>query len=97
MKPVRVLAAARRDIEHERQYYNRAQPGLGIRFSHAVAKALRELCKNPEAMQEIAHGIRRWPIKTFPHGIMYSITDSEIIIISVFHPSQDPERWQNRV
>lgn len=97
MKPVRVLAAARRDIEHERRYYDHAQPGLGTRFSHAVAKALRELRENPEAMQEIAHEVRRWPVRNFPHGIMYVVADSEVLVLSVFHPSQNPVRWEERV
>lgn len=97
MKPVRVLAAARRDIERERRYYDHAQLGLGARFSHAVAKTLRELRENPEAMQVISHGVRRWPVRHFPHGIMYVVVDSEVLVVSVFHPSQDPVRWEKRV
>lgn len=96
MKSVRVLAAARRDINSERSYYNRAQFGLGERFSLTVAGSLRNLRENPEAMEDIGSGIRRWPVKGFPHGVLYSITDSEVIIISVFHPSQNPKRWLKR-
>lgn len=97
MKPVRVLAAARKDIDTECRYYNRAQPGLGKRFSLTVAKALRALCENPEAMQNIGQGVRRWPVSDFPHGIMYVITDSEVLVVSVFHSSQDPERLLQRI
>lgn len=97
MKPVRVLAAARRDIDHERRYYSRAQSGLGARFSRAVAKTLRNLREHPEAMQIIHSGIRRWPVENFPHGVMYSVTESEVLVVSVFHPLQDPIRWQRRV
>lgn len=97
MKSVRVLAAARRDIDHERRYYNRAQPGLGSRFSRSVATAIRNLRDNPEAIEIITNGIRRWPVKNFPHGVMYSVAESEILVVSVFHPLQDPVRWQCRV
>lgn len=62
VRPVRVLSAARRDIDHERRYYNRVQRGLDATFSRAVAKALRNLRENPEAMQVISSGIRRWQI-----------------------------------
>lgn len=57
MKPVRVLAAARRDIDHERRYYNHIQSGLGSRFSRAVAMALRNVRENPETMQEISESL----------------------------------------
>jgi plasmid stabilization system protein ParE len=97
VKSVQVLAAARRDIESERNYYNRTQPGLGSRFSRAVAKALRNIRSNPEAMQVIEQGIRRWPVEHFPHGIMYSIEELEIVVISVFHPLQDPSKWKRRI
>lgn len=36
MKVIRILAAARRDIEVERHYYNRALAGLGEKFARAV-------------------------------------------------------------
>jgi hypothetical protein len=59
--------------------------------------ALRHIRENPEAMQEISNGVRRWPVNNFPHGVMYSVTESEVLVVSVFHPSQDPIRWQQRV
>lgn len=62
-----------------------------------MASSLRKLSENPKAMQEIGFGIRRWPVKNFPHGIMYSISEAEVIVISVFNPSQDPAKWQNRI
>jgi hypothetical protein len=52
---------------------------------------------NPEAMQVIESGIRRWPIENFPHGIMYSVEQSEIVVISVFNPLQHPSKWQRRI
>lgn len=96
MKPLRVLTAARHDIESERRYYNRAQAGLGSSFARAVARALRNISLNPEAMQVIDKGMRRWPVEHFPHGVMYFIGETEILVISVFHPLQHPSRWKRR-
>ena len=49
----------------------------------------------PLAMQILENEIRRWPLDTFPHGVLYRNEDDFILILAVFHPKQAPERWQN--
>jgi hypothetical protein len=48
------------------------------------------------AMQIFEHEVRRWPLETFPHGVLYHIEDTFILILAVFHPKQAPEKWQER-
>lgn len=97
MRPVRVLAVARTDIASERRYYNRLEAGLGARFAQVVSRTLRKIQAHPEAMQIVDEGIRRWPLERFPHGVMHSVEESEIVVISVFHPLQDPVSWKRRL
>jgi len=46
-------------------------------------------------MQIVEMNIRRWPVDNgFPHGILYRVEAQEILVLAVFHPKQDPERWK---
>lgn len=48
-------------------------------------------------MQELEFDVRRWPLETFPHGVLYRVEEKFVLVLAVFHPSQEaPERWQGR-
>lgn len=40
---------------------------------------------------------RRAPIRRFPFEIFYELTVDSITIYSVFHCSQDPQKWHSRL
>lgn len=96
MKPVRFLASARDDIRREKAYYRKIDPELPRRFQAAVEEATALIGEQPLAMQELEFGIRRWPLATFPHGLLYGVEEKFVLVLSVFHPSQALERWQDR-
>ncbi len=37
------------------------------------------------------------PIRRFPFEIFYELTGNSITIYSVFHCSQDPQKWRQRL
>ena len=39
---------------------------------------------------------RRVLIKRFPYQIIYTLQESTILVLAVFHAKRDPERWVNR-
>jgi hypothetical protein len=47
-------------------------------------------------MQVLDFNIRRWPLETFPHGVLYHDEEDLILVLAVFHPKQAPEKWQKR-
>jgi plasmid stabilization system protein ParE len=94
LKPVRFLQSALEDIRREKGYYRKISPELAQRFQTAVELATKAVSSDPLAMQIIEHEVRRWPLETFPHGLLYCDENEFILILAVFHPKQSPEKWQ---
>jgi len=97
LKRVKILTSAREDIRHEKAFYRKISPALARRFQSAVESAVLSVAENPLAMQVLDFDIRRWPVDGFPHGVLYRVEDDFVLVLSVFHPSQDPEEWHDRV
>lgn len=95
MIPVRFLRSAQADIRAEKAFYRKISPELANRFQTAVQVAAQAIEFQPLAMQIVEMNIRRWPVDNgFPHGILYRVEAQEILVLAVFHPKQDPERWK---
>lgn len=97
MKPVRFLASARDDIRQEKSHYRSIHPELALRFQTAIEAAISLIAEQPLAMQELEYSIRRWPLETFPHGVLYRVEEKYVLILAVFHPSRKPDNWYLRV
>lgn len=96
MSPVKFLGAARADLRIEAIYYRKIRRELASQFLAAVEEAAQSIAARPLAMQIVEFEIRRWPVDGFPHGILYRVEAHVILVLSVFHPKQDPKRWQER-
>lgn len=96
MKPVRFLQSAHEDVRREKSYYRKINPELARRFQTAVEIAVKAVASQPLAMQVLEHKIRRWPLETFPHGVLYREEDEFILVLAVFHPNQAPGKWKGR-
>lgn len=97
MKPVRFLQSAREDLRREKSYYRHINPELATRFQLAVENTVNAISHRPHAMQIIEHEVRRWPLETFPHGVLYRDESDFILVLAVFHPNQSPEHWKELV
>ena len=96
MRPVKFLGAARADLRIEAAYYRKINRELARQFLVAVEEATKSIAARPLVMQIFEHEIRRWPVDGFPHGILYRVEAYVILVLSVFHPKQDPQRWHDR-
>jgi hypothetical protein len=96
VRPVKFLGVARAELRTEAAYYRKINRELGRRFLVAVEEATTSIAARPLAMQTLDFEIRRWPVDGFPHGILYRVEAQVILVLSVFHPKQDPERWHER-
>jgi plasmid stabilization system protein ParE len=87
------------EIETAALWYNSQQTGLGRRFAQAVKTEIRFVCNNPHAFPVRYRGIRAIPLKKFPFLIFYKTDDTnkEIIVISVFHVSQNPDKIKDKL
>ena len=90
-----------KEAEYELQvafdHYQLELEGLGHRFLTAFENRVDFIAKYPLAFPVKYKGFRQARVsKTFPFVIIYTIEDSTVLIISVFHTSCNPKNWSNR-
>lgn len=93
---IRFLAPAQRELVEAVGYLNQQQAGLGDDFRDEAWNALSRIRSFPEAWRPLSNVIRRCPMRRFPYGILYAVSESEIVVIAVAHARRKPEYWQER-
>ena len=96
MSRAKLLASAIEDIRRGKTFDRTISPELARRFQLAVEQAIDAATEQPLAMQVLELGIRRWPLTGFPHGILYRVGKDFILVLSVFHPSLNPNKLSLR-
>jgi toxin ParE1/3/4 len=77
-------------------YYDAIRPELGRRFIAAVDRAIGAVQESPEAWPLVSPGKRRYPLHlqdAFPYVLYFSVTETELVIITVIHGRRRPSRW----
>jgi plasmid stabilization system protein ParE len=87
---------AQNEYDSSFDYYEAAQPGLGVRFATEVRRVLEEACRHPRSYPIAQGDIRQAALHTFPYCIYYKVRGSYLIIIAVYHQSRDPSGWKGR-
>jgi toxin ParE1/3/4 len=73
---------AEAEIANAALWYDRRKPGLGLDFVRAVDSALDAVQRNPLQYQLIWKQYRRVGVARFPYGLIYRVTNREIIVLS---------------
>ena len=94
---VSFLDAADDDLADAFGYYDKRHPGLGVRFSAQVERAIERIVRHPEAWSKLSRRTRRCLINVFPYGVIYQIRDDDILVIAIMHLHQDPRTWRSRL
>lgn len=69
---------------------------LGSTFETHFDNAVISIQSNPLKTQVRYNDTRVFFLKKFPYGIHFQVNDSVILIVAIFHTSQDPEKWTGR-
>lgn len=77
-------------------WYEKNKSGLGVDFTFRIESAIAAIITDPERRSDRQYGLRYWPVERFPHLILYDVTETEILLFGVMHPSQMPDRWVAR-
>ena len=93
----RFLPPAETELLEGISHYAAISPELGIRFEQAVAEAVRKAVAHPERGAPRSRSTRRWLVKSFPFGIIYRASASEVLIVAVAHQRKKPEYWAGRI
>jgi|ERR1051326_1295815 plasmid stabilization system protein ParE len=94
-----LLPEAEQDVDESYAWYKEQEPGLGEEFLRCVDARVLSICRNPR-LYPIAHeSYRRALVRRFPYAIFYEHEErrKRVVIYSVFHCSQDPEKWRSRL
>ena len=89
--------AAKVELENAIEWYELQSKGLGGRFARAMDITVKRIVLYPEISPTLVKEIRRAMVKGFPYGIIYSLKDEYIEIISVAHSHRKPMYWEKRI
>lgn len=93
---VKIAYEAETDIRKAFLWYEDQKESLGSRFEANVYETVNHIQNDPLSFQ-IRYGNTRISfMKKFPYGIHFQIKENQILILAVFHTSQDSEKWDRR-
>ena len=85
------------DVAESYGWYEEREPGLGEEFLRAVEACVSTIQRYPRMYPVARDEFRRAPTRRFPFEIFYEAHHESVIVYSVFHCAQDPEKWRKRL
>ena len=92
----RFIAPAREELLSSVKYYERIEVNLGLDFLNEVEQTIDLILLYPEHCPQFNGDIRKAVLRRFPFNILYTISDSSIIIIALMHQKRKPGYWKDR-
>jgi plasmid stabilization system protein ParE len=93
----RFTTRARSEFLAQIQFYEALQPGLGARFRSEVEAAAQRAATFPLHGKPSAGGARRRLVASFPFSVVYTQTETGILIHAVADGRRPPHYWLGRV
>ena len=92
-----IAPEAQQDVDDAYWWYEIRRYGLGEEFIDCVDACVHAICRMPELYSKVHEEYRRALVRRFPYAIFYEYTGGKVIVYSVFHMSQEPKKWSNRL
>jgi plasmid stabilization system protein ParE len=73
------------------------RPGLGREFTSAIEAATSRIQRSPERFRITVDEFRRVLVRRFPFEIFFDFDDERAVIYMIFHTSQQPDKWRERL
>jgi len=94
----RFLSPALVELCEAADFYESTVPGLGADFLDEVDAAIQRIIRFPEAWGRLGVEYRRCTLRRFPYSVIYNISAAqEVLIVSVFHQSREPQSWRENL
>jgi hypothetical protein len=78
-------------------FYDGRRAGLGAAFTLEVEGTIERIKESPERWPVIEQDVRKCLTHIFPYGILYTIEQDTILIVSVMHLRRKPQHWRHRL
>jgi plasmid stabilization system protein ParE len=88
---------AEQDIEEAYAWDERKRAGLGEDFMSCVDACIEAIRRTPEMHARIHENYRRAVVRRFPYVVFYEYADDTVTVYCVFHTSQNPDKWRERL
>ena len=90
MNTITILPEAKEELRSAANFYENQSPQLGKDFLTEFKLAIQTITIAPSRWPKVRGKIRRYLIRTYPYGIIYSVESNEIVIIAVAHLKRKP-------
>ena len=78
-------------------YYEERVLGLGADFTAEVEKAIWRILEAPAQWRCVEEDVRRYLLRRFPYGILFTVEERCVLIVAVMHLSREPGYWRHRI
>jgi plasmid stabilization system protein ParE len=93
----RYAPEAEDDVSEGYSFYVNRATRRGEEFLRAVDARISASARSPAAHQRIYKSYRRAVVRRFPYMVIYDYENGVVTVYSVFHTSQDPKKWRERL
>ncbi len=94
---IRFAEAAKGELNDARDWYERQQSGLGVRFRNDVREAALRIAGSPLLFPVELDEVRRYVMNRFPYTLRYVLRGEEVWIMTVSHQHRSPDYWVERL
>ncbi|MCL5098874.1 MAG: type II toxin-antitoxin system RelE/ParE family toxin [Candidatus Omnitrophica bacterium] len=88
---------AEQEVADAYGWYEAREPGLGEDFLRCIEACVLAIQRHPQLYPLAVDEFRRALVRRFPFEVFYESDGDRIIVYSVFHCSQDPQKWRSRL
>jgi plasmid stabilization system protein ParE len=92
-----ILPEAMEDIQQAYDWYEERESGLGEKFIRCLDDCLLSIRRIPMGYAKVYRNYRRAVVRRFPYVVFYKALKKKVIVYSVFHCSQNPDKWRKRL
>lgn len=89
---INIREEAVQDLVKGYLWYEEQKKGLGEKFVSEIESSLRYLRRNPEAFPKKRKSLRELSLKTFPYLIIYSVENTLVTVLAIFHSHLNPNK-----
>lgn len=93
----RILPPANWELREAVRFYEERVPGLGHELLEEFRATTARIIANPAAWMTLESSVRRCRMHRFPYGVIYSLEDGQILIVSVMHLHRHPQIWKRNL
>lgn len=92
-----LLESAQQELDDAIVWYAAQAPGLGDAFLVEALRAFELIERHPAAWHPLSEHTRRCRLARFPYGVVYTQTNTDIVVLAIAHLHRKPGYWRDRL